>query len=236
MRPRPTDLRASGVFLSGPSAGPPQAGERPLGAGAKRLGGDIPAPGRPKLGSAPWGQERSDWGATFQWDEKIPRMRFILAAALLIALTPSAFALDVPTGKVVLSITGEITHRNADDGAHFDMAMLEKLPQRSFTTKTPWYPEPRKFTGVLLRDLLAAVGSQGNVVRAVALNDYRVDIPVDDATRHDVLVAYWLDDKPMPVRDKGPLAIMYPFDAQPALRTAIHYSRAAWQLKLLELR
>ena len=38
-------------------------------------------------------------------------MRFILAAALLIALTPSAFALDVPTGKVVLSITGEITHK-----------------------------------------------------------------------------------------------------------------------------
>jgi hypothetical protein len=26
-------------------------------------GATCPAPGRPKPGSAPWGQERSDWGA-----------------------------------------------------------------------------------------------------------------------------------------------------------------------------
>jgi hypothetical protein len=116
------------------------------------------------------------------------------------------------------------------------MAMLEKLPQRSFSTKTPWYPEARKFTGVLLRDLLAAVGARGKTVKAVALNDYRVDIPVDEAQRHDLMVAYLLDDKTMPVREKGPLVLIYPFDTQPQLRTAINYSRAAWQLRQLELR
>ena len=36
------------------------------------------------------------------------------------------------------------------------MAMLAGLPQHSFTTHTPWHNGPRKFTGPLLRDVLAA--------------------------------------------------------------------------------
>jgi hypothetical protein len=164
----------------------------------------------------------------------IRRRAVIWSAALLVA-TPG-FALEAPAGKVLLTVSGDVLARNSSEGAAFDMAMLEKLPQRSFSTKTPWYPEARKFTGVLLRDLLAAVGARGKTVKAVALNDYRVDIPVDEAQRHDLLVAYLLDGKPMPVREKGPLVLIYPFDSSPELRTAINYSRAAWQLKQLELR
>jgi hypothetical protein len=159
---------------------------------------------------------------------------FAFAAAL--AAPPAAHALDVPAGRVMLTVTGEIEHRNTPDGAQFDMAMLEKLPQHSFSTRTPWYPEPRKFTGVLLRDLLAAVGARGRTIRAIALNDYRVDIPAEEAARHDLMLAFLLDDKPMAVRDKGPLVVIYPFDGHPELRSAINYSRAAWQLKQLELR
>ena len=67
------------------------------------------------------------------------------------------------------------------------MAMLERLPQHSFVTRTPWYATPRKFTGPLLRDVLAACGAQGSNLRATALNDYRVDLPFEDAQRFDVL-------------------------------------------------
>ena len=163
--------------------------------------------------------------------------RLLLSWALASSLAAtSAQALDAPAGRVLLTVTGDIEQRNTPDGAQFDLAMLEKLPQRSYSTKTPWYPEPRKFTGVLLRDLLAAVGARGKTVRAIALNDYRVDIPIDEAARHDLMVAYLLDDKPMAVRDKGPLVVIYPFDSHPELRSAINYSRAAWQLKQLELR
>ncbi|HJV62574.1 MAG TPA: molybdopterin-dependent oxidoreductase [Albitalea sp.] len=162
------------------------------------------------------------------------RRRALLAAAAAWCLP--ALALDAPSGKVVLSVSGEIAQRNSPDGAAFDMAMLQKLPQRSFSTKTPWFPTPRKFTGVALRDLLAAVGAKGKTARAVALNDYRVDIPVDEAVAQDMLVAYLLDDQPMLVRDKGPLVVIYPFDSRPELRSAINYSRAIWQLKALELR
>jgi hypothetical protein len=166
------------------------------------------------------------------------RRRHVLCAAVaLVAATGSnaVLALDPPAGKVVLTLSGDIERRNTAEGAAFDMAMLEKLPQHSFSTRTPWYPEPRKFTGVALRDLLHAVGAKGKTLKAIALNDYRVEFPVDDALRGEVLVAYALDDKPMLVRDKGPLVLMFPFDARADLRTAVNYSRAAWQLKALEL-
>ena len=49
------------------------------------------------------------------------------------------------------------------------------------------------------------------------------------------VLARLLDDKPMPVRDKGPLFIIYPFDADETLRSERYYSRSAWQLKVIEV-
>ena len=159
-----------------------------------------------------------------------------LAGLLAAPHARAAGAAEPPQGKPVLTLSGSVQNRNVPEGLVFDMPALEKLPQLSFATRTPWYSKPRKFTGVRLRDLLAAAGAQGTVARAVALNDYRVDIPVEDAAASDVMVAWLLDDKPMTVRDKGPLIIIYPFDDQPELRTAVHYSRAVWQLRQIEIR
>lgn len=146
-----------------------------------------------------------------------------------------ALALDKPAGPVMLTLTGRLRNTNDGPRANFDMAMLEALPQTSFSTRSPWYVQPRRFTGPLLREVLAAAGAQGSTLRMVALNDYRVDMPLEDAQRHDVIVARLLDDKPMGVRDKGPLFVIYPFDARPELRSAIYYSRSAWQLRSIEV-
>ncbi|SEK35635.1 hypothetical protein SAMN05216359_101539 [Roseateles sp. YR242] len=164
-----------------------------------------------------------------------------LAAAAVTAATPALAipadtALDTPTGPVVLSVGGALRVTNKDGLAQFDMGMLERLPQKSFQTLTPWYAKPRKFTGPLLRDVLAAVGSNGQTIEARALNDYRVTIPVADIQRFDVIVARLMDDKPMSLRDKGPLFIIYPFDEHTELRNSVYYGRSAWQLKSLELR
>ena len=133
-----------------------------------------------------------------------------------------ALALDKPTSAVVLTLSGLVRSPNDGAQAHFDMPMIEALPQTSFSTRTPWYAQARKFTGPLLRDVLGAAGAHGTVLRARALNDYRVDIPFDDAQRYDVIVARLLDGAPMPVRDKGPLFVVYPFDAQPELVVRRH--------------
>lgn len=162
------------------------------------------------------------------------RRRFLCSLPAALA-APGALALDAPTGPVVLTIFGRVRKPNAGSAAQFDMAMLERLPQHSFVTRTPWYSNARKFSGPLLRDVFAACGAVGTNVRATALNDYRVDLPFEDTQRFDVLLARLLDDKPMAVRDKGPLFIIYPFDSSAELRTTVYYSRSAWQLKTLEV-
>ena len=160
----------------------------------------------------------------------------IAVIAVAAATLPQARALDKPTGTVVLTIDGAISQTNNGAQAQFDMAMLEKLPQHSFSTQTPWYPSAVTFTGPLLRDVLAAVGAKGKNITAVALNDYKTEIPIDDATRHDVIVARLMNNRPMRVREKGPLFIVYPFDTKAELRSELYYNRAAWQLHILRVR
>jgi len=158
------------------------------------------------------------------------------AAVPLILGTSATRALEPPDGPVVLTVSGRVRMPNRQSVAVFDMGMLERLPQASYTTRTPWYAQPRRFTGPLLRDVLAAAGVSGATqLRAIALNDYRVDIPADDVQRYDVMLARLLDDKPMPVRDKGPLFIIYPFDSLAALRNTVYFSRCAWQLRAIEV-
>jgi len=158
------------------------------------------------------------------------------AATALWLVGASALALDAPKGKVVLTLLGGIADSNAaGKKAEFDMAMLAKLPQHSFKTRTPWHDEVREYTGPRLRDLLAAVKADGKVLKAIALNDYQVEIPAEDAAKFDVIVARLADGKPMSIRDKGPLFIMYPFDTKETLQSPLYYSRAAWQLKAIEI-
>lgn len=163
------------------------------------------------------------------------RRSLTLGAAWMLAAALPARALERPRGPVVLTLTGRLRMPNEGDRAHFDMDMLAALQQHSFSTRTPWYAQARRFTGPLLRDVLAAVGAHGTTLRLVALNDYRVDMPVDDVQRHDVVLARLLDDRPMSVRDKGPLFVIYPFDADPALRSAVYYARSAWQLRTIDV-
>jgi hypothetical protein len=132
-------------------------------------------------------------------------------------------------------VTGNITKPNAGKQAVFDLKMIEALPQHSFITQTPWYKTPTKFTGPKLSDVLAVVGAQGKEIQAVALNDYRITIPVSDTQRYPVVMAWKINDQPIPIRAKGPLFIAYPYDSDAALRTAQFYERSIWQLKQLNI-
>jgi len=158
-----------------------------------------------------------------------------LAAALALGLALPVAALQPATGKVILSISGNVAEKNTTQAAVFDLAMLKKLPQRSFTTMTPWDKQPIKFTGPLLRDVLAAAKATGTTIKAVALNDYQSSIPLDDAQKFDVILAHQMNDADIPVKTKGPLFIVYPYDTKAELRSATYYERSAWQLKSLTI-
>lgn len=165
------------------------------------------------------------------------RRHFAIATALLLGtwLTTPALALDAPKERPVLTVSGKIGVKNVGETARFDMKMIESLPQHSFTTTTPWFDKPVKFTGPLLSDVLAAVKASGTTVNAVAINDYKISIPLTDITKFQVIMARQINDKDIPVREKGPLFVVYPFDSDAALRTSTYYERSIWQLKALEV-
>ncbi|PHV03788.1 hypothetical protein CSQ88_00785 [Iodobacter sp. BJB302] len=145
-------------------------------------------------------------------------------------LSITCLAVDASNDKVVLTVSGVLSQQNSGKNTAFTMDMLTKLPQHSFVSKTPWYEKPVKFTGPLLRDVLAAAGAKGAQISALALDDYRVEIPFQDAIKYPIIIARLLDDKPMPVRDKGPLFIVYPFDQYKELHQDVYYTRSVWQL------
>ena len=155
----------------------------------------------------------------------------VLAAGL--ASRPALAGLSRPQETPILTISGRISVRNDGDAAWFDRPMLEALGTAGFVTSTPWFKGAVRFDGVLMRTLMRAVGASGERVTATALNDYSTEIPVADFERYDVLLALKRDGEYMPVRDKGPLFIVYPFDHLPELQTKKFYSRAAWQLAQL---
>ena len=168
----------------------------------------------------------------------LPTRRQFLAGSLAVGLTaveaaPTAELLAAPRGKVVLSLSGQVSRTNTSGRADFDLDMLAALPQQKLVTHTPWHQGAQTFTGPLLRDVLAQAGASGRTLVAVALNDYRCEIPFEDAQRFDVIVARLMNGEPMRVRDKGPLFIVYPFDSDAQLRSDRYYVRSAWQLRSL---
>lgn len=146
-----------------------------------------------------------------------------------------AWALDAPQGRVILTVSGQIGQTNRDGKAVFDLAMLQKLPQHTFTTQTPWEPKPVKFSGPLLKDVLDAVGATGKKLKMVALNDYAVEVPVSDVAKYRPVLARKINGKVLGIRDKGPLFLMYPFDDFPEIRNDVYYARCIWQLNRINV-
>lgn len=159
-----------------------------------------------------------------------------IAAALLLVTPVSAAELATPTGRVILTVTGDIENVNAGDIAEFDAEMLAALEQGSITTTTPWYETARTFSGPLGTAFLKAVGARGTTLRVTAINDFVSEIPLEDMAKHGVVMATEIDGQAISVRERGPIFVMYPFDANEGeLRNQLYESRAIWQVKAIEV-
>jgi hypothetical protein len=177
------------------------------------------------------------------------RRRFLLlAGACCVAPAPWApvgagaaeaaadSGLPRPTGEVLLTVSGAVARTNSPGGAEFDRAMLESLGTATTRTSTPYTEGVQEFRGVPLRRLLDAVGARGARATATALNDYRAELPLSDADLPGVLLATERNGVPMPVRDKGPLWLIYPLDSDPRLQRRETYAKMVWQLRRIEVR
>lgn len=136
----------------------------------------------------------------------------------------------------MLTVTGTIEKKNEDGVALFDEESLSTFPVHRIETRTPWTDGVARFEGVLLREVLTAVGAKGNLLFAEAINGYRIELPISDAEEFGVLLAMRMNGKVLSRRNKGPLWIVYPRDNIAELRDERYDSRWVWQLNKIEVR
>jgi len=116
-----------------------------------------------------------------------------------------------------------------------DRADLEALPQQNFDTSTIWTSGQMTFSGPPLRSVLATAGIATGRVELIAANDYRVGIDLADLGAEVPILATRIDGSPFSRREKGPLWLVYPYDADPAFRSEAIYARSIWQIVRIEV-
>ena len=127
-----------------------------------------------------------------------------------------------------------LTVSSGMDVLTLDRSDLSKLTVTSFDTSTIWTDGIHTFTGVSVKTLIDLIGVTNGMLRATAINNYAIEIPVSDAVTEGPIIAYLMDGKEMSVRDKGPLWVVYPYDSNPNYRSEVVYSRSIWQLDRIE--
>lgn len=158
----------------------------------------------------------------------------LAAAPAMISLTtaPAVIAetLPAPKGDVLLTVSGAMANETSDGVVALDLAALTDMGGAKIETSTIWTEGNTQFIGTPLKSILNYAGITGQTIEAVALNDYKVDIPVAEITDDFPIVAYEMNGEAMSPRGKGPLWIVYPYDDGAEYRTEVTYSRSIWQL------
>ncbi|SBS31059.1 hypothetical protein MAQ5080_01842 [Marinomonas aquimarina] len=143
--------------------------------------------------------------------------------------------LEEPSGNVILAVSGNIEHFNSPQQAQFDFAMLKQLPAYEITTQTPWEEGVHHYVGFDPSDLLEQLEADGNVIRLTAFNQYITEVPLTDFEELGAIIAYQMDGADIPVRNKGPLMVIYDFDQYPELRNETYYGRSIWQIQSMHV-
>jgi hypothetical protein len=166
-----------------------------------------------------------------------PLMRLIRSlplalAGILMLAAPFAMMRPAESSDAILTVSAS---RPAAVTVDLDLAALEHMPHHAIATSTPWTEGVSSYEGVLLRDLLHRLGVSGATIKLTALNDYAITIPAADFDKYDVVLACARDGQAMPVRDKGPLWVVYPLDDHPELKNDDTHSKMIWQVRRLEV-
>ena len=164
-------------------------------------------------------------------------VKLLFGALVLLFLSASpGSAIEAPTGPALLTISGAIGVTNQGDTLVLDKGAVEAMEMSTVKTETPWTEGLVTFEGIPLQALLDLAGAKGRTIHAIALNDYAVDVPVEDAADPRVIVAYRMNGEIMRIRDKGPLWLIYPLSDDPSLQNEATHSKMIWQIKALEIR
>jgi len=138
-----------------------------------------------------------------------------------VSLPPSA------SQRIILTVTGPTGTLQT-----FTHAQVEALGTYRLTTKTFWPDDDGTYEGVMLADVLkqAKLDTQAKV-QVTALDGYSVAIPSEDWTRWQVLLATRRDGRPLTVRNKGPLRLIFPMALDTKLAVRSMGGHWAWMIK-----
>lgn len=164
-----------------------------------------------------------------QFGVTMSRKLLVQAMALIVTL-----GLSAPVQSDT-SISLNISSPSSDAPLVLSLKELDAMPQVSFTTSTIWTDGDVVFSGVPLKTLLEDVAGDGTAVEMIALNDYKVAMPLSELEEGAPLVATRMNGEVMSVRDKGPFWVVFPYDADAKYQTETTYSYSIWQLNRLEV-
>lgn len=156
-------------------------------------------------------------------------VRALLGAPLLafLSFTPWGAQAASSTALTVIGPDKAVTDLSLDQ--------ISAMPQTVVETENEFTDGKVAYRGPLVRDVLAKMGlGAAETIRITAANDYFVDIPTEDFTKYDVILAMEADGEKLSRREKGPLWMMYPISDHSELRDPVYMRRLIWQVVRIE--
>lgn len=144
--------------------------------------------------------------------------RLVILFALLTPAWAEPLLISGPNGEVSLS---------QED--------ILAMSDQQVVTQTPWTDGTLTFRGAPLEAVLALAGIDDGWVNARGLNNYSINVPVDQALAAKAFLAVHMNGELMRIKDKGPFWIVFPWDEHPELLTREIRTWSVWQLQALSV-
>lgn len=153
-------------------------------------------------------------------------LRVALTLALVLGLAPAtgpARADGLSLGVTAEGVAHPMSQRIALD-------QLAAMPQAEVRAVTPWTEGEVTFAGVAFQTLAHSLGVAGGKVVLRALNAYEITLDTSRVIEDGGVLATRMNGKPIPIRDKGPVWLVFPSAERPDLASADKAHMWIWQV------
>ncbi len=146
--------------------------------------------------------------------------------------------IPAPAGEVILTVSGKINTKNNGDTLQLDMATLEQFGLVEYAINDPWLKEKVTYQGILMSEFLKYVqaDSSAETVHIVALDNYEVDLAIQELNKWPVLLATRANGKYIDISTNGPTRIIFPFDQFPEIDITLYRDLMIWNIATMEVR
>lgn len=148
----------------------------------------------------------------------------LLVTFLMSLVARAEDAALIVTGKVP---GGEVT---------LSRDQIAKLPQRELTEQPTSFPQPLKFKGPSLTEVLKLAGATDGDATLTSADDYKVDITADEMKTYNPILAIEKDGVRMAPDDFGPFFVMWPFKEKPEIDIETYQAKAIWSVVKIEVK